>query len=107
MLNTEEKQTLDCYDLQIHADKFAGWKICIDNGITVNKCYLLLWYLLNANVNPILLKEIPLEVIYKAKQYIMRRKLYVRDSKRPEDIDHHCETLCGYIQSYKRLEPAR
>ena len=106
MLNAEEKQTLDCFDLQICAERFVKWSICMRYGMSTNKCYLLLWYMLNTNVNPVLLKDVPLDVVRLAKEFIIRRKLYVRDSKRPEDIDNHCEALCGYIQSYKRLEPA-
>lgn len=104
----EADRELDCFDLEILADKFSDWKICKENEVTRQKCYLLLWHLFCGNmINPKLINDIPVEVITKAKNYILWRRLYVLDSKRPEDIEAHYLYLCRYIQLDKHMEPAR
>lgn len=104
MLASVEKE-LDCFDLEIIAEKFSDWKICKQHEITHHQCYLLLWYLFCGNINPRLINDIPLAVIAQAKNYILWRKLYDFDSKRPEDIEAHYSNICRYIQLDKHLEP--
>lgn len=101
---------LDCLGLQMIAEDFIdSMHMMYDGGysLTIDKAYLLLWYLFNENIDIKLLQAIPIAVVIEAKNFIIRRKLYAKDSKRPADIEAHCEAICRYLQLNKPVDPAR
>ncbi len=94
-------EELDCLDLQMITEDFID-DMYAQYNLDSHQVYLLLWYLFNANIDKTLI-HLPIVVITEAKNYIIRRKLYAKDSKRSADIEAHCEDLCRYIQSNKSM----
>lgn len=96
---------MDCADLEAATEIFMT-----NNKITIvpkTKCYYLLWYLLSGNIDQKLMVEIPLDIVEKGKNFIIRRKYHVQDGKRSRDITTHYNALCGYLQFYERVAPTR